>query len=126
MAVVYSEDLRHARLDEITAAVGAAGLLQIYDGSRPAFGGTATTKLAEFTLGSPFASAATGGELSPTLPSDVTALASSTATWFRVTTSGEAAVLDGDVGSDLTLNDASIVEGGTVSVTGWTITHGNA
>ncbi len=130
MAVAYSETLRHNRLDEITAAVGSSGLLRIYDGSRPGFGGTATNLLAEFTLADPFAPGATGGDLSPTLPSDVTAGASGTATWFRVLQSdGTTTVMDGDAGeaaADLILNDAAIVEGGTVSVTGWTITHGNA
>lgn len=127
MAVAYNETLRNNRLDEISTFVGSAGLLQIYDGARPAFGGTATVKLAEFTLGTPFAAAAAAGVLSPTLPADVTALASSTATWFRVTQSnGTTTVLDGDVGTDLTLNDAAIVEGGTVSVTSWSVTHGNA
>jgi len=129
MAAGYSMALRNAQLDAITAQVGNAGLLRIYDGTRPATGGAATTKLAEFTLGTPFAAGAAAGVLSPTLPSDATGLAASTATWFRVVTSGGTFVIDGSVstsGADMNLNTTTISIGVTVSVTSWTITRGNA
>ena len=129
MALGYVTTLRNAQLDAITTAVGSAGKLAIYDGTRPATGGTATNKLAEFTLGSPFATAASGGVLSPTLPSNVTALLSGTATWYRITTSGGTFVMDGSAGTsgtDLILNTASIASGATVSITAHTITAGNA
>ena len=129
MTLGYVATLRNTQLDAITTAVGNAGKLAIYDGTRPATGGTATNKLAEFTLGSPFAPAASGGVLSPTLPSNVTALLSGTATWYRITTSGGTFVMDGSAGTsgtDLILNSASIVSGATVSITAHTITAGNA
>ena len=129
MTTGYATTLRNAQLDAITTAVGSAGKLQIYDGTRPATGGTATTKLAEFTLGSPFAAAASGGSLSPTLPANTTGLAAGTATWFRITTSGGTFVIDGSVGTsgaDLNLNTVTISVGVTVSVTAFTITRGNA
>jgi hypothetical protein len=131
MALGYVATLRNAQLDAITTAVGSAGKLQIYDGTRPATGGTATNKLAEFTLGSPFAAASSAGVLSPTLPANVTALLTGTATWYRITTSAAAFVMDGSVsatggGGDLQLNSTSISSGATVSITGHTITAGNA
>lgn len=129
MALGMSTTLRNARLDAITTAVGNAGKLQVYDGTRPATGGTATTKLAEFTLGTPFSGAAAAGALSPSLPSSVTALASSTATWFRVTTSGGTFVFDGSAGTsgtDLILNSAAISSGATVAISGFTVTEGNS
>ena len=129
MTTGYSTTLRNAQLDAITTAVGSAGKLQIYDGTRPATGGTATTKLAEFTLGSPFSAAASSGALSPTLPSNTTGITNGTATWFRITTSGGTFVIDGSVstsGADLNLNTVTISTGGTVSITGFTITRGNA
>ena len=49
MALAYNVTLRNAMLDAITTAAGASALLRIYDGSRPATGGTATTLLAELT-----------------------------------------------------------------------------
>lgn len=128
MTTGYATSLRNSQLDAITTAVGNAGKLQIYDGTRPATGGTATNKLAEFTLGTPFAAAASSAALSPTLPSNVTALLTGTATWFRITTSGGSFVIDGSVGTsgaDCNLNTTSISAGGTVSITGFTITRGN-
>ena len=129
MALGYTTTLRNTQLDAITTAVGSAGKLAIYDGTRPATGGAATNKLAEFTLGSPFAAAASGGVLSPTLPSNVSALLSGTATWYRITTSGGTFVMDGSAGTsgtDLILNSASITSGATVSITAHTISAGNA
>lgn len=130
MTMKYKQTLQQAQLDAITTAVGNAGKLRIYDGTRPAFDGTATTLLAEFTLGSPFApsaSAARPSVLSPTLPSAVTASAAGTATWYRVVTSAGVTVIDGDASAsagDLQLNTTTIGSGVQVSVTGWTITHG--
>lgn len=129
MTTGYSTTLRNAQLDAITTAVGNAGKLQIYDGTRPATGGAATTKLAEFTLGSPFAAGAAAGVLSPTLPSNTTGLAAGTATWFRITTSGGTFVIDGSVstaGADCNLNTTTISVGATLSVTSFSITRGNA
>jgi hypothetical protein len=128
MTTGYATTLRNAQLDAITTAVGNAGKLQIYDGTRPATGGTATTKLVEFTLGSPFASAAAAGVLSPTLPSGTTGITAGTATWFRITTSGGTFVLDGSAGisaTDLILNTATISSGVNVTVSAFTITRGN-
>ena len=128
MTTGYVTTLRNAQLDAITTAVGNAGKLRIYDGTRPATGGAATTLLAEFTLGTPFSSAAAAAVLSPTLPADTTGVAAGTATWFRITTSGGSAVIDGSVGTsgaDLILNTTTISVAVTVSVTGFTITRGN-
>lgn len=126
MAAGYATGLRNAQLDAITTYAGAGAKLRIYDGTRPATGGTATTLLAEFTLGSPFAPAASGGVLSPTLPSAVNASASGTATWFRVVKAdGTTHVFDGSAGAEMTLNTSTVTSGLQVSVTSWTITRGN-
>jgi hypothetical protein len=130
MTTGYNVTLRSAQMDAITTFAGAGAKLRIYDGTRPATGGTATTLLAEFTLGSPFAPAASSATLSPTLPSNATAAATGTATWFRVVKAdGTTHVLDGSAGTsgtDLILNTTSITSGITVSVTAWSVTRGNA
>lgn len=126
MAAGYSTTLRNAQLDAITTAVGNAGKLALYDGVRPATGGSATTKLAEFTLGTPFAAGAAAGVLSPTLPSDTTGLAAGTATWGRITTSAGTFVIDLGVGTDITLNTTTVSVGVACSVTSFSITRGNA
>ena len=128
MVLAYSTALRNAKADATTTAVGNAGKLRIYNGARPASGGAATTLLSEHTTGTPYAPAAAAGVLSPTLPANVNASATGTATWFRVTTSAGAFVADGDVaasGSDLNLISTSITSGQPVQITGWTTTTGN-
>lgn len=129
MALAYTTTLRNAMLDEITTAAGNAALLRIYDGSRPATGGSATTLLAELTCGTPFAASAASGVLTlGSITQDSSANATGTATWFRIVTSGGTFVLDGNVGtsgSDLNLTTTSIVSGQPVSVTSFTITEGN-
>lgn len=133
MALSYIDTLRNSMLDEITTAIGASGLLRIYEATRPADADTAVgaqTLLAELALSATAAPAASGGVLTfSTISDDTSANATGTAAWFRVTTSGGSAVFDGDVGtsgSDLNLNSTSITSGGTVSVTSFTITEGNA
>lgn len=129
MALGYIATLRNNRLDEITTAVGASGLLRIYSGTRPATGGTETTQLAELACSATFAPAATGGVLTiNAIASDTNADASGTPTWARFTTSAGAAVVDmsAAVGSgDLNL-DATIVATGTVAVSSAVITDGTA
>lgn len=131
MALGYSSTLRNAQLDAVTTAAGGSALLRIYDGTRPATGGTATTKLAELTCNATFAPAASGGVLTlNSITQDASADATGTATWFRIVKSdGTTFVMDGSVGTsgaDLNLNSTSITSGGTVSVTSFTITAGNA
>jgi hypothetical protein len=130
MALGYLTQLRNDQLDEITATVGASGLLRIYDGSRPATGGAATTLLAELTLNATFAPAAASGVLTlNAITADASANATGTATWFRIVTSGGSFVMDGSAGTsgtDLVLNTASIVAGANVSISSATITAGNA
>lgn len=130
MALGYSTTLRNAQLDAVTTAVGASGKIRIYSGTRPATGGTATTQLAELPCSATFAAAASAGVLTVNaITSDSSADATGTASWFRVLTSANAAVIDGDVGtsgSDLNLNSVSLTAGGTVSISSFTITCGNA
>ena len=130
MSIGYSETLRNDRLDEITAAVGTSGLLRIYDSTRPATGGAATTLLAELACSATFAPAASAGVLTANAISDDTVADNTgTATWFRVTTSGGTQVVDGDAGTagtELILDDDNIVAGGTVTVSSLVVTGGNA
>lgn len=129
MALAYSTAVRNAMLDAITAAIGASGLLRIYDGARPASGGAATTLLAQLALSATAAPAASGGVLTlNAITQDSSADATGTATWFRITTSGGTFVIDGSIstsGSDLNLTTTSIVITQPVSVTSFVITEGN-
>lgn len=139
MAIAYSTAIRNARLQVVADAINAgagAGKLRIYNGTRPATGGTATTLLGELTLNDPATDPATvtGGvltlDVSPTVQ-DASADASGTATWARLVDSTNAFVADLDVGgtgsgADIELSSTTIVAGGTITVTSGTITAGNA
>jgi len=132
MALAYeAATLRDAMLDAITTHAGNAALLRIYDGTRPATGGAATTLLAELTCGTPFAAAAVNGVLTlGAITQDSSANATGTATWFRIVKAdGTTHVMDGNVGtsgSDLNLTTTSIVATQPVSVTSFVVTEGNA
>jgi hypothetical protein len=133
LALAYSQTVRHNRLHAVRDAIdggAGAGLLRIYDGSRPATCGTATTLLAELTFTDPCAGAASGGVLTMSaITADASANATGTASWFRCVDSTGTCVIDGNVGtsgSDLNLNSTSINSGVQVSVTSFTITAGNA
>jgi alkylated DNA nucleotide flippase Atl1 len=142
MALGYAVALREAQLNQITTRQDGgtgASLLRIYDSTgagRPATGGAITTQvlLAELTFADPsYAAAGTptpGALAANAIVQDSSANNTGTATWFRVVQSdGTTHVMDGSIsttGSDLNLNSVSITAGGTVSVTSWVITAGNA
>ena len=130
MALGYAVGLRNAQLDAITSFAGASALLRIYNGTRPATGGAATTLLAELVCNATFAPGASSATLTlNAIANDASANNTGTATWFRlVKADGTTHVMDGSVGTsgaDLNLNTVSIVSGGPVAVSSVVITSGN-
>lgn len=133
MALAFAATTRNGWLDNINTLLNAgagAALIRIYDGIRPATGGTATTLLAELTCTDPAAPAAASGVLTfSAITQDSSANATGTATWFRMVDSAGNFVLDGNVstsGSDLNLTSTSITATEAVSISSATITAGNA
>lgn len=131
MAVGLATAIRNNILQQLINAIDAgagAGTLKIYNGTRPATGGTATTLLGTLTLSDPCAAAPSGGLLTfSAITADSSADATSTATWARIADSTGAFVMDlsvGAVGSgaDIELTDVDIVAGGTITVVAATIT----
>lgn len=123
--------VRNAMLDAITTAINAgsgAGTLKIYSGTQPANGDAAEagSLLATLTFTDPAASGASGGILTfSTITEDSSADNTATATWARIEDSSGGNVFDGDVnttGAMINLNTASIVAGGPVRITSFTIT----
>jgi hypothetical protein len=133
-ALSYSTTIRDNRLIQIINAIdggSGAGLWRIYDGSRPATCGTATTLLAEITLSDPCGSVTTQVLTFDNTPAltDSSANATGTATWFRITDSTGTCCVDGNVGTsgaELNLTTTSITATQPVTVTSATITAGNA
>lgn len=131
MAIGMVTNLRNALLDAITTFAGNSGKIRIYSGSRPATGGSETTILAELTCNSTFAASASGGVLTlNAITQDSSANATGTASWGRLLKSDSTTIVFdfnvGTSGSDLNLNTTSIVSGGPVSITSFTITAPNA
>lgn len=105
------------------------GYIEIRTGAQPASTGTAAsgTLLATLPLSADaFAPASAGGAVANAITSDSAADATGTAGWFRAYSSGGTAMIDGAItatggGGEMELNSTSIVAGGTVSVSAWTI-----
>lgn len=133
LAIAYATTVRNNRMNQVRDAIDAgagAGLMRIYDGTRPATCGVATTLLAELTHSDPCAGAAASGVLTfSAITADASANATGTATWYRDVDSTGTCAVDGAVGtagSDLNLNSTSISVGQQVSVTSKTYTDGSA
>jgi hypothetical protein len=123
---------RTALGDALITYAGSAALLKIFSGTKPALGGAETTKLAQLTFTGNIGTCANGIITIPQMSSDTSADATGTASWARILKSDNATiVMDMDVsagggGATLTLDNTSVTVGGTVAVTGGTITVGNA
>ena len=133
MTISLSTATRNAKLDAITTAIGASGLLRIYDGTPPASANAAlssNTLLATCPLSATFAAAAVAGVLTASaITSDSSADATGTATFFRILKSDATTVVAqgtvGTSGADLNLNTVSIVITGTVAVSSLVWTEAN-
>lgn len=129
MALAYSSTVRNAMLQTVVDNT-SSGFVRIYDGARPASGGSATTLLAELALAGASGSITAAGVLTfAAISADTSADNSGTATWFRVVSGNSLAfVIDGSVstsGSDLNLNTQAIVASARVEITSFVITEGN-
>jgi hypothetical protein len=130
----FSAALKNAQQNAITSTLGASAVLNLYSGTQPASPDTAVSSqvlLATLACNATFAPAASGGVLTLNSIANGTgtagAGAGTAATWYRLTTSGGTAHIDGTVGTssaDLILTGStSIATGQTVSVTGATYTN---
>lgn len=120
-----------AVVDLLDAGSGA-GYIEVRTGSQPASVGTAATGtlLGTLTLTDPAFGAATTASpavaTASSISDDSSADDSGTAGWFRAYDSDDNAVIDGSIsesggGGDMIIDDATIVAGGTISVSAWTI-----
>lgn len=134
MGIKFADSVLVARSNAIKAArdAGSTGAkLRIYDGTRPAKGGTPTNLLAELTFSTVSSPSSIAGVLTAsTITGEDAALRTGTATWFREVDSSGTFILDGDCGlaassADLKFNDVAIVLGLPVNVTSYVITEGN-
>ena len=135
MAVKLSTSVRNAMLDAIESTISTGAVLKIRTGSAPATVATADsgTVLATLTLPSDWlAAASSGAKAKAGTWEDTSADASGTAAHFRIYASdGTTAHIQGTVtatgnGGDLTLDSLTITGGQAITITGFTLTAGNA
>ena len=115
---------------DLLDAGSGPGTVQIRTGSQPATGNDAAsgTLLGTLTLSDPaFGNAATGVATAASITGDSSADATGTAGWFRAYDSDGNAVIDGACGTsgsgaEMILSTTSIVTGGTINITSWTVT----
>lgn len=130
----YSAALKTSQQAAISTAAGASAILTLYSGSQPASPDTAVTSqvaLSTHTCAATFGSAS-AGVLTVGAIGNGTGTAGAgggtAATWYRLTTSGGTALVDGTVGisgCDMNLNNTNIATSQTVSITSWSLTNGN-
>jgi hypothetical protein len=134
MTLQYAAALREAQLDVIETHIGTSPILEIRTGAPPANVAAADsgTVLATLTLPSDWmAAAAAGAKAKAGTWEDTSADATGTAAHWRLRTSGSVAKMQGTVtatggGGDMTVDNTSFASGQPFTVTGFTITAGNA
>lgn len=128
MACNFTNAVNNSRSSAISTAAGASATIKIYTGSAPTNADTAVTGtlLVTLTCAATFGTSSSGVLTLGTVTSG-TAVASGTAGYARIATSGGTAICDltsiGTSGADLNLNTTTISSGGTVSVTSGTLTE---
>jgi len=122
MAVRTATTTLNSMLEAWETAVGTSAVIRIYTGAVAGSLGSAPagTLLATITLtGDAWSTAAAGSKSLSGTPS-ATASASGTAGCYTLSTSGGTILEDGNVSTDLVLNNTSINSGQTVTVTAYT------
>ncbi|WP_440111809.1 hypothetical protein [Acidovorax sp. BL-A-41-H1] len=134
MPVQFSVAVRNALLDSIETTIGASPKLQIRTGAQPADCATAAsgTLLAEITCPADFMNAASAGAKTLLGSWTVAAIAAGTAAHYRiVNNAGSTCHEQGNItatggGGDLQLDNTSIANGQTVTITAKTLTAAGA
>jgi hypothetical protein len=128
----YSNGTRDAQQTGLITYAGSGSIIRLYDGTQPANANTAISTqvlLVSLTISGAFGTDSNGTITLGTVTNG-TAVASSTATFFRIFKSdGTTVVMDGSVGTsgaDLNLNTTTISSGQVVSITAGTIIRANS
>ena len=127
MTYQYGVALRNNQVATIQTTVGASGTLKVFSGAEPANCAAAdpTGLLATITLPASFLTSS-GGVTTIAGTWSVAASATGTAQSFRMYDGSSVCHVQGNVTTDLILNNTSITTGQAVSVTQFSVTAGNA
>ena len=135
MALQYSVAVRNARLDVVESTIGTSAVLKIRTGAAPASCATADSGTVLATLNLPsdwMAAASSGTKAKSGTWEDTSADNTGTAAHFRLYASdGTTCHAQGTVtatggGGDMTVDNTSFASGQAFTVTGFTLTAGNA
>lgn len=135
MSIQFSVAVRNARLDAVETAIGASAIMKIRTGAAPASCATADSGTVLATLALPadwMAAAAAGSKAMAGSWADASADAAGTAAHFRiyandgVTCHEQGTVTATGGGGDLQVDNTSFAAGQAFSITGFTLTDGNA
>ena len=127
----YSNGTRDAQQQGLITYAGTNAIIHIYDGTQPANANTAIstqTLLVSLNVSGSFGTDS-NGTITMSSVTSATAVATGTASFFRITKSDNSTVvMDGSVGTsgtDMILDNVSIATGQTVSITSGTIIRAN-
>jgi len=127
----YSNGTRNAQQNGLITYAGSGSKINIYSGAQPANANTAIsgqTLLVTLTVSGSFGTDS-NGTITLSTVTNGTAVATGTASFFRITQSnGSTVVMDGSVATsdaDLVLNNTSIAIGQVVSISAGTIIRAN-
>ena len=127
----YSNGTRDAQQNGLITYAGTGAIISIYQGTQPANANTAIsgqTLLVSLVVSGSFGTDS-NGTLTFSSVGNGTAVASGTASFFRIVKSdGTTVIMDGSVGTssaDLVLNTTTIATNDTVAITSGTIVRGN-
>lgn len=128
MALQEGVNLRNAKLNAINTQLGGTATLKIFSGAVPANCAAADPTGLLLTINlpaTPFA-AASGGAIALNGTWSTNTTTAGTAASFRIYDSSAVCQFQGNVTTDLVLNNTSIGTNQTTTVTAFTITAGNA
>lgn len=127
----YSNGTRDAQQQGLITYAGSNAIIRIYSGTQPANANTAIstqTLLVSLNISGAFGTDS-NGTLTFSTVNNGTAVASGTASFFRIVKSdGTTVIMDGSIGTssaDLVLNTTTIATNDTVAITSGTIVRGN-
>lgn len=135
MALQYSVAVRNAKLDAVETAIGASAVLKLRTGAPPANCAAADsgTVVATLTLPSDWmAAASSGSKAKAGTWEDTSADNAGTVAHFRLyasdgtTCHAQGTVTNTGGGGDMTLDNVAVNAGQAITITGFTLTAGNA
>jgi len=135
MALQYSVSVRNAKLDAVETTIGATAVLKMFSGSPPANCAAADsgTVIATLTLPSDWMAAASSGSKAKSGTWEDTSAdnAGTLGHWRLYESTATTCHAQGTItatggGGDMTVDNTSVTAGQAITVTGFTLTAGNA